>query len=133
MGMNSAPNPSPTMAMFNFRSLMACVQEFPTLILRNNRAAMRGMTPFPLAPVNGKVPGLFCHLGLHQAPRFLPLLHRMEERVGRGGAFLLVSPLLGPLPTRSSRGEDGELDAALAAVQGGQEPRNCACNRREFR
>src|SRR5258708_5231239 len=36
--------------------------------------------------------------GLHQAPRFLPLLHRMEERVGRGGAFLLVSPLLGPPP-----------------------------------
>src|SRR5438445_886645 len=32
---------------------------------------------------------------------------------GRGGAFSLVSPLLGPLPTRSSRGEDGELDAAL--------------------
>src|SRR6266446_9848564 len=58
MGMNSAPKPSPTMAMFNFRSLMACVQEFPTLILRNNRAAMRGMTPFPRPPVNGKVPGL---------------------------------------------------------------------------
>ncbi len=34
--------------------------------------------------------------------------------MGRGGAFLLVSPLLGPLPTRSSRGEDGELDAATA-------------------
>src|SRR6266581_3284110 len=34
--------------------------------------------------------------------------------LGRGGAFLLVSPLLGPLPTRSSRGEDVELDAALA-------------------
>jgi hypothetical protein len=33
--------------------------------------------------------------------------------LGRGGAFLLVSPLLGPLPTRSSQGEDGELDAAL--------------------
>src|SRR5216684_6790556 len=33
--------------------------------------------------------------------------------LGRGGAFLLVSPLLGPLPTRSSRGEDGEPDAAL--------------------
>src|SRR5216683_776036 len=33
--------------------------------------------------------------------------------LGRGGTFLLVSPLLGPLPTRSSRGEDGELDAAL--------------------
>src|SRR2546425_8716657 len=32
--------------------------------------------------------------------------------LGRGGAFLLVSPLLGPLPARSSRGEDGELDAA---------------------
>jgi glycyl-tRNA synthetase len=27
----------------------------------------------------------------------------------------LVSPLLGPLPTRSSQGEDGELDAALQA------------------
>src|SRR5260370_28906443 len=39
--------------------------------------------------------------------------------LGRGGAFLLVSPLLGPLPTRSSRGEDGALDAALG-------PRNSA-------
>src|SRR5258708_37160283 len=37
--------------------------------------------------------------------------------LGRGGAFLLVSPLLGPLPTRSSRGEDGELDAALAGLE----------------
>src|SRR2546427_4635021 len=35
--------------------------------------------------------------------------------LGRGGSFLLVSPLLGPLPTRSSRGEDGELDAALTS------------------
>src|SRR3989442_5318202 len=34
--------------------------------------------------------------------------------LGRGGAFLLVSPLLGPLPTRSSRGEDGGVDAALS-------------------
>jgi hypothetical protein len=33
--------------------------------------------------------------------------------LGRGGAFLLVSPLLNPLPTRSSQGEDGEFDAAL--------------------
>ena len=37
----------------------------------------------------------------------------MEEWVGRGGAFLFASPLLGPLPARSSQGEDGELDAAL--------------------
>src|SRR5712692_3805857 len=35
--------------------------------------------------------------------------------LGRGGAFLPVSPLLGPLPTRSSRGEDGALDAALGS------------------
>ena len=35
--------------------------------------------------------------------------------LGRGGAFLLVSPLLVPLPTRSSQGEDAELDAALGA------------------
>src|SRR6266849_3096210 len=50
--------------------------------------------------------------------------------VGRGGAFLLVSPLLGPLPTRSSRGEDGELDAALpfAAVGG-----DAACPRPKSR
>jgi hypothetical protein len=27
----------------------------------------------------------------------------------------LVSPLLGPLPTRSSQGEDGELDAVPAS------------------
>src|SRR5216683_2936049 len=33
--------------------------------------------------------------------------------LGRGGAFLLVTPLLGPLPTRSSQGDDGEHDAAL--------------------
>src|SRR5260370_18925594 len=37
--------------------------------------------------------------------------------LGRGGAFLLVSPLLGPLPARSSRGEDGELDAAPSTPQ----------------
>jgi hypothetical protein len=37
--------------------------------------------------------------------------------LGRGSAFLLVSPLLGPLPTRSSRGEDGELDAAPARAR----------------
>src|SRR6266571_516985 len=36
--------------------------------------------------------------------------------LGRGGAFLLVSPLLGPLPTRSSRGEDGELGAAMESA-----------------
>ena len=30
----------------------------------------------------------------------------------------MVSPLLGPLPTRSSQGEDGELDAALANTAG---------------
>jgi hypothetical protein len=36
--------------------------------------------------------------------------------LGRGGALLLVSPLLSPLPTRSSRGEDGELDAALGIL-----------------
>jgi len=34
--------------------------------------------------------------------------------LGRGGAFLLVSPLLGPLPARSSQGEDDELDATRA-------------------
>ena len=33
--------------------------------------------------------------------------------MGRGGAFLLISPLLGPLPTRSSQREDAELDAAV--------------------
>jgi hypothetical protein len=33
--------------------------------------------------------------------------------LARGGAFLLKSPLPGPLPARSSQGEDGELDAAL--------------------
>ena len=33
--------------------------------------------------------------------------------LGRGGSSLLVSPLLSPLPARSSQGEDGELDAAL--------------------
>src|SRR6266571_3975493 len=41
---------------------------------------------------------------------------RWRRGLGRGGAFLLVSPLLGPLPTRSSRGEDGELDAALGSL-----------------
>ena len=35
---------------------------------------------------------------------------------GRGGVRLLVCPLLGPLPARSSQGEDAELDAALAAT-----------------
>jgi hypothetical protein len=36
----------------------------------------------------------------------------MEERVGERRSVLVVS-LLGPLPARSSRGEDGEIDAAL--------------------
>ncbi len=44
--------------------------------------------------------------------------------LGRGGAFFLVSPLLGPLPTRSSRGEDGEPDAALPPTPSRLE--NCA-------
>src|SRR5713101_852835 len=35
--------------------------------------------------------------------------------LGRGGAFLLVSPLLGPLPTLSSRGEDGALDPVFSS------------------
>jgi 8-amino-7-oxononanoate synthase len=34
--------------------------------------------------------------------------------LGRGGLFLLAPPLLDPLPTRPSRGEEEELDAALA-------------------
>src|SRR6266581_7467768 len=38
--------------------------------------------------------------------------------LGRGGAFLLVSPLLGPLPTRSSRGEDGERRPCVRAYPG---------------
>jgi len=37
----------------------------------------------------------------------------MEERAGERRCVFIGSPLLGPLPTRSSRGEDGELDAAL--------------------
>jgi hypothetical protein len=37
----------------------------------------------------------------------------MEERVGvRRGVFIVSSSVLSP--TRSSRGEDGELDAALS-------------------
>jgi hypothetical protein len=39
--------------------------------------------------------------------------------LGREGALLLVSPLLVPLPTRSSQGEDGELDAALVVGEDG--------------
>src|SRR6185503_9761758 len=37
----------------------------------------------------------------------------MVERTWEGRS-LHVSPLLGPLPARSSQGEDGELDAALS-------------------
>ena len=47
----------------------------------------------------------------------------MEERAGeRRRAFLLVSPLLGPLPTRSSQGEDGELDVRSFADDAGPDP-----------
>ncbi len=49
--------------------------------------------------------------GLHQAPRLLPLLHRMEEREEVRFHRFPLSSVLAP---RSSRGEDGELDAALA-------------------
>src|SRR6266478_7666074 len=45
--------------------------------------------------------------------KLLPLLHRMEERAGERRCVFIGFPLLGPLPPRSSRGEDGELDAAL--------------------
>src|SRR5258708_28569781 len=55
---------------------------------------------------------------MHQAPRFLPLLHRMEERAGEEVRFYWF-PLSSVLPTRSSRGEDGELDAALPAGAAG--------------
>ena len=37
----------------------------------------------------------------------------MEERAGERRCVLIGSPLLDPLPTRSSQGEDVELDAAL--------------------
>src|SRR6266571_6337340 len=43
---------------------------------------------------------------------------RWRRGLGRGGAFLLVSPLLGPLPTRSSRGEDGERRPCVRAYPG---------------
>src|ERR1039458_5827141 len=37
----------------------------------------------------------------------LPLLREVEERAGeRGGVFIGNSPLLNPLPARSSRGEE---------------------------
>jgi len=38
----------------------------------------------------------------------------MEERAGERRSVFIGAPLLGPLPARSSRGEDGELDAALS-------------------
>ena len=39
---------------------------------------------------------------------FLPLFHRMEERDGeRRRVFTWISPLLTPLPTPASRGEEG--------------------------
>src|SRR5258706_647236 len=53
---------------------------------------------------------------LHRAPEFFPLLYPMEERAGERRSVLIgkwAAPLLGPLPTRSSRGEEGELDAAI--------------------
>jgi hypothetical protein len=37
----------------------------------------------------------------------------MEERAGERRCVFMDSRLLGPFPTRSSRGEEGELDAAL--------------------
>ena len=43
----------------------------------------------------------------HRAARFLPLLHEMEERAGERRRVLIGnSPLLDPLPARSSRGEE---------------------------
>src|SRR5258708_32527324 len=41
---------------------------------------------------------------------------------GGGGAFLLAAPLLGPLPPRSRRGGEGELDAAPPPPPAGPRP-----------
>src|SRR5712692_2165322 len=65
---------------------------------------------FPLSPT---LPRSFL-AGRGRPTLGVPMLNSMAVGLGRGGAFLLVAPLLGPLPTRSSRGEDGELDAALS-------------------
>src|SRR6266436_1702614 len=67
--------------------------------------------------------------GLHQAPRFLPLLHRMEERAGEEARFYWFR-LSSVLPPRSSRGEDGELDAALPPAAA--EPRRRSAHRPQF-
>src|SRR6266700_1719368 len=61
------------------------------------------------------------HLG-HRSANTLPdSLTNSSELLDRGRFLqgcikLLDFPLLGPLPTRSSRGEDGELDAALGSL-----------------
>src|SRR5215217_6555576 len=60
-----------------------------------------------------------------QAATKLPLLHRMEERAGRGGALFSNSsdaPLLDPLPTPASWGEEEKITI--------RNPRSLRANRR---
>src|SRR6266702_2282382 len=74
----------------------------------------RTAAPVPPGPINRPT------VGLSRSPQGCVKLLDFSlssigwrRGLGRGGAFLLGSPLLGPLPSRSSRGEEGELDALL--------------------
>ncbi len=51
------------------------------------------------------VPAIFA-ANPHPEPKSLPLLHRMEERVGERRDVVEDAPLLGPLPAPASRGEE---------------------------
>src|SRR6266852_9499207 len=54
----------------------------------NKRVRRLPLQPMPAPPVwqtNNTYTYYFA--GLHQAPRFLPLPHRMEERAGEGGFY----------------------------------------------
>ena len=59
---------------------------------------------------------LCCGKDLKVSKAELPLLHRMEERVGERRSLDEATPLPGPLPTRSSRGEGNNSDGVRLQV-----------------
>jgi pyruvate/2-oxoglutarate dehydrogenase complex dihydrolipoamide dehydrogenase (E3) component len=60
---------------------------------------------------------LCCGKDLKVSKADLPLLHRMEERVGERRSADEITPLPGPLPTRSSRGEGNKNGGVRLQVE----------------
>src|SRR6266849_5120009 len=79
----------------------------------NKRVRRLPLQPMPAPPVWQTNNTYTYYLaGLHQAPRFLPLPHRMGERAGERRSVFIGFPSPRSSP-HSFLTEDGELDAAL--------------------